>query len=47
MTNEQEEVDPEIETHLEEARLNKEKNAHRDQAINIGDLLSKLNTVKD
>ena len=45
ITNEQEEVDIEVEQHLEEARKNKEKNAHlidKDQAINIGHLMSKL-----
>jgi len=26
MTNEQDEIDPEVETHLEEARINKDKN---------------------
>ena len=28
MTNEQEEIDVEVEHHLEEARINREKNAH-------------------
>ncbi len=28
MTNEQEEIDVEVEGHLEEARINREKNAH-------------------
>jgi len=28
MTNEQEEIDIEVENHLQEARLNRDKNAH-------------------
>lgn len=61
MTNEQEESDPMIEGHLEEARVNREKNCQLindtlknieqknqgDKAINIGDLLGKLNSAKD
>lgn len=61
MTNEQDNADPEVESHLEEARINRERNcqlindtlqsfeqksAGQDKAINIGDLLGKLQSVK-